>query len=116
LPPVAHPAKCLALRIAQGCHAVGRSEIGVQFDSAVEQPQRLARALAGRLFKASRKIGHFSCHASKEEVICIEAFGRLGSRAFDLGLLQLRRNCAYNAFSVLQIKEVRNLTVKSIRL
>jgi hypothetical protein len=94
------------LRVAQGCHALSRSEIWVQLDRGVEQPQRLARALAGRLFKASRKIGHVSRHASKKEVIGIEAFGSLAPRAFNLRLLQFRRNRAYNALSylVLQIK------------
>jgi hypothetical protein len=54
------------LRIAQGCHALSRSEIWVKLYRAIEQPQRLARALAGWLFKAASKIGHFSRHASKE--------------------------------------------------
>ena len=49
---IVHPAEGLALRITQGCHAIGGSEILVDVDGVLEFSQRLTRALAGALFKA----------------------------------------------------------------
>src|SRR5262249_10785626 len=81
----------------------------VQFDSPVEQRQRLAYTRLGPLAKG--------CQAAQVIVIGVEALGRLPSDALDLGLLQLRSNGSHHARShlVLQVKYVFQSTIEAAR-
>src|SRR5262249_46093083 len=99
----------LAASITKGCHAVCRSEIRIEFYGSMEQPERLVDGLPGPLMVAR--------HALQIVVIRVEALRWLAFGALDLGLLQLRCNCANHTHGhpVLQIEDVRKVTVETAR-
>src|SRR5262249_36925287 len=95
--------------IAPRGHAIRRSEIGVEFDRAIEQPQRLAEALLGPTIKA--------LHPTQVIVIGVEALGGLALGAFDLGRFLLRPDAAYHVggHAVLQLEDVFEAAVETLR-
>src|SRR5262245_14313833 len=81
---VCHPGVDLAPAEAPRGYAVGRYEIAIKLDCGVEQPQRLRDRLSIVLVVAR--------HSAQKIVVRVQTTGGLTLRAFDLGLLHLRRD------------------------
>jgi hypothetical protein len=75
------PAVRFAPVVAPDGHAMGRCEIGIQFDRPMEQPQRLCDRVLG--------VPMNERDPPQIAVIGIKTLGRLAFGALDLGLLQL---------------------------
>src|SRR5262249_48675846 len=94
--------------VAPRCHAMGRGELWVKFDSPIEQPQRLAGGLLGPSWEDR--------NAPEPAVVCVEVLSRLAFSALNPCLIELRRDRAHNADSdlILEIKNVFKRTLKTV--
>src|SRR6185369_5784325 len=105
---VDHQAICLAPDVAIRSHAIGRRELGIEFDSPIEMAHCFAAGLVCNLVN--------SRHATQKQVIGIKDLGWLALRALDLGLFQPRRNRAHDARGhlILKIKDVIRRAVEAV--
>ena len=108
---VCDPATRLAPRVAKRSHAVGCGKVGIEFDCIVEQPKRLIDRLA------CLPVGVRVFHPPQKIVVRVEALGRLALGALDFCILELGRDCAYDASRhlVLQIENIFKGTIESVR-
>src|SRR6187431_621364 len=100
---VVHPAIVLAQDVAPRGHSISRSIIGVQFNSPVEQSQRLADGVLSSLkYRVSGR------YPQQIIVVGIAALGRLTFGSLDLGLFHRWRDRPHDARShlILEIKDV----------
>src|SRR5580698_3979050 len=108
---VLHPAIVLAQDVAPRGHSISRSIIGIEFNSPVEQSQRLADGVLSSLkYRVSGR------YPQQIIVVGIEAFGRLAFGSLDLGFFNRWRDRPYNArrHLILEIKDVVQPTVNPV--
>jgi hypothetical protein len=86
---VGHPSAGLARHVAAQGKAIGHGVVGIELDGPIGELQRFVGGVAAPFLEAR--------HPAHVGQVRVEAFGRPGPRAGDLGLPQLRDESAHDA-------------------